>query len=132
MSVNGKDVQVRADCICVHSDTPNAIELAQAVKTAVADYLELDRRFRGGLRGMAQHEVLSPLPGIFYRRPAPEKPPYKEDGDRVADGDIIGLIEVMKQFTEVHADAGGKIVRFLVDNEAPVEPGQPVLLIETA
>jgi len=38
----------------------------------------------------------------------------------------------MKQFTEVHADAGGKIVRFLVDHEAPIEPGQPVLLIETA
>ncbi len=44
----------------------------------------------------------------------------------------VGLIEVMKQFTEVHADAGGKIVRFLVDNEAPIEPGQPVLLIEIA
>ena len=81
---------------------------------------------------MAQHEVLSPLPGIFYRRPSPEKPTYKEDGDPVAEGDIIGLIEVMKQFTEVYADAGGNIVRFLVENEAPIEPGQPVLLIETA
>jgi UPF0271 protein len=39
VSVNGKDVQVRADCICVHSDTPNAIELARAVKEAVAEYL---------------------------------------------------------------------------------------------
>jgi UPF0271 protein len=38
-SVNGKNVHVRADCICVHSDTPNAVEVAQAVKTAVADYL---------------------------------------------------------------------------------------------
>lgn len=81
---------------------------------------------------MPQHEVLSPLPGIFYRRPAPEKPPYKGDGDKVADGDIIGLIEVMKQFTEVHADAAGQVVRFLVDNEAPVESGQALLLIETA
>ena len=36
---------------------------------------------------MAQHEVLSPLPGIFYRRPAPEKPPYKDNGDKVADGE---------------------------------------------
>jgi acetyl-CoA carboxylase biotin carboxyl carrier protein len=81
---------------------------------------------------MAQHEVLSPLPGIFYRRPAPEKPPYKEYGDQVAEGDTIGLVEVMKQFTEIQADAGGKIVRFLVDDEAPVEPGQPVLLIEVA
>ena len=49
---------------------------------------------------MAQHEVFSPLPGIFYRRPAPEKPPYKDDGDKVADSDIIGLIEVIKQFTK--------------------------------
>jgi 5-oxoprolinase (ATP-hydrolysing) subunit A len=38
-SVNGNEVQVRADCICVHSDTPNAVEVAQAVKTAVAAYL---------------------------------------------------------------------------------------------
>jgi acetyl-CoA carboxylase biotin carboxyl carrier protein len=81
---------------------------------------------------MAQHEVLSPLPGIFYRRPAPEKPPYKQDGDRVTEGDVIGLVEVMKQFTEIQADASGKITRFLVDNEAAVEPGQPVMLIETA
>jgi UPF0271 protein len=39
VSVNGKDVKVRADCICVHSDTPNAIELARAVKSAVAEYM---------------------------------------------------------------------------------------------
>jgi UPF0271 protein len=38
VSVSGKDVSVRADCICVHSDTPNAIELARAVKTALAEY----------------------------------------------------------------------------------------------
>ena len=38
-SVNGNKVHVRADCICVHSDTPNAVEVAQAVKAAVAEYL---------------------------------------------------------------------------------------------
>jgi len=81
---------------------------------------------------MAQHEVLSPLPGIFYRRPAPEKPAYKENGDQVAEGEVVGLVEVMKQFTEIHADAGGRIVRFLIENEAPIESGQAVLLIETA
>jgi len=30
-SVNGKDVRVVAESICVHSDTPNAIEVARAV-----------------------------------------------------------------------------------------------------
>ncbi len=39
VSVSGKEVKVRADCICVHSDTPNAVELAETVKAAVADYL---------------------------------------------------------------------------------------------
>jgi UPF0271 protein len=38
-SVNGAKVKVRADCICVHSDTPNAVAVAQAVKAAVAEYL---------------------------------------------------------------------------------------------
>jgi 5-oxoprolinase (ATP-hydrolysing) subunit A len=38
-SINGQDVTVRADCICVHSDTPNAVEVARAVKDAVTKYL---------------------------------------------------------------------------------------------
>ena len=38
-SVGGKDVAVRADSICVHSDTPNAVEVATAVRNAVKNYL---------------------------------------------------------------------------------------------
>lgn len=34
-SVGGVDVTVRADSICVHSDTPNAVGLAQAVRAAI-------------------------------------------------------------------------------------------------
>ena len=75
-------------------------------------------------------QILSPLPGTFYRRPAPDKPPFKMDGDAVAVGDVIGLIEVMKSFIEVHADASGRIVKFVVDNEDPVMAGQ--LLVEVA
>jgi len=39
-SVDGNDVTVRADAICVHSDTPNAVEVANAVRAAVQPYLE--------------------------------------------------------------------------------------------
>jgi UPF0271 protein len=38
-SLGGKDVRVRADAICVHSDTPNAVAIAAAVRDAVAPYL---------------------------------------------------------------------------------------------
>ena len=34
-SVGGVDVAVRADTICVHSDTPNAVSLATAVRAAI-------------------------------------------------------------------------------------------------
>ncbi len=79
---------------------------------------------------MASKQVLSPLPGTFYRKPAPDQPPYKEAGDAVAVDDVIGLVEVMKSFHEVKSDAGGKVVKFLIENEAPVMAGQPLLEIE--
>ena len=71
-------------------------------------------------------QLLSPLPGTFYRRPSPDKPAYKSEGDTVAVGDVIGLIEVMKFFTEVKADIAGKITKFIADNEEPVMAGQPL------
>jgi acetyl-CoA carboxylase biotin carboxyl carrier protein len=66
----------------------------------------------------------SPLPGVFYRAPAPDKPPYKSAGDPVAAGDIVGLIEVMKTFTPVLAEEAGQFARFLVENEGAVMAGQ--------
>jgi acetyl-CoA carboxylase biotin carboxyl carrier protein len=75
-------------------------------------------------------EILSPLPGTFYRKPAPDKPVFKSEGDIVTVGEIVGLVEVMKSFIEVHADVGGKILRFLIDNEDPVMAGQPLLEVE--
>jgi biotin carboxyl carrier protein len=71
-------------------------------------------------------QLLSPLPGTFYRRPSPDKPAYKNEGDMIAVGDVIGLIEVMKSFTEVKAETAGKIIRFIAENEEPVMAGQPL------
>ena len=39
-SVGGKDIAVRGDAICVHSDTPNAVAIAQAVRDAVKPFLD--------------------------------------------------------------------------------------------
>ncbi len=38
-SVQGPDIPMRADCICVHSDTPGAVAVARAVREAVKPYL---------------------------------------------------------------------------------------------
>ncbi len=72
-------------------------------------------------------EVLSPLPGTFYRKPAPDQPPFKNDGDAVAEGDVIGLVEVMKSFHEVKATSSGTVTAFLVEDEDAVMAGQPLV-----
>ena len=79
---------------------------------------------------MATRQVLSPLPGTFYRRPAPDRPPYKDEGDTIAVNDVIGLVEVMKSFHEVKADSSGTVTKFLIDNEEAVMAGQPLVEIE--
>lgn len=71
-------------------------------------------------------QILSPLPGTFYRKPSPDAAPYKSVGDTVAVGDVIGLIEVMKSFNEVRADKAGTIAAFIADDEEPVMAGQPL------
>ena len=67
---------------------------------------------------------------MFYRKPSPEEPNYKEVGDTIEVGDVIGLIEVMKTFTQVTADAAGKIVSFEVDDADAIMPGQVLDVIE--
>ena len=75
-------------------------------------------------------KILSPLPGTFYRKPAPDQPPYKEKGDAIAKGDVVGLVEVMKSFHEVKSDHNGKVGKFLVENEDAVMAGQALVEIE--
>lgn len=79
---------------------------------------------------MAVKQILSPLPGTFYRKPAPDQPVFKEVGDEVKEGDVIGLVEVMKVFNEVKAEASGKVKTFFVENEDPVMAGAPLVELE--
>lgn len=76
------------------------------------------------------HEIRSPIPGTFYRRPSPEDPPYKEVGDAVAKGETIGLVEVMKTFHEVKADGAGTVAAFEVENEEAVMAGQVLVRLD--
>ncbi|MDL5157860.1 acetyl-CoA carboxylase [Actinomycetospora termitidis] len=76
------------------------------------------------------HTIAARTPGVFYRRPSPDADPYVADGATVAEGDVIGLIEVMKTFREVKADAAGTIARWHVDNEDEVSIGQELVEID--
>jgi acetyl-CoA carboxylase biotin carboxyl carrier protein len=70
--------------------------------------------------------VQSPLPGVFYRKPSPDADPFVEEGSEVSAGQVIGLIEVMKNFSELKADSAGTLASFLVEDAAEVEVGQGI------
>jgi acetyl-CoA carboxylase biotin carboxyl carrier protein len=78
---------------------------------------------------MADKTIKSPYPGTFYRRPSPEADPYVSEGDRVAAGDVVGLVEIMKNFHEVTSDEEGVVMRFLVESEGLVEAGQDLIAL---
>tara|TARA_B100000900_G_C20062915_1_gene506721 strand:- start:285 stop:518 length:234 start_codon:yes stop_codon:yes gene_type:complete len=70
--------------------------------------------------------IKSPLPGTFYLTPAPGEKPFKKNGDKVTEGDIIGLVEVMKTFVEIKSEDNGIFDNYLIKNEDPVEAGQEI------
>lgn len=75
-------------------------------------------------------DIQSPLPGTFYHRAAPDAPPYKATGDAVAADDVIGLVEVMKTFIEVKAEAAGTFGGYVAENEAAVTAGQVLATLD--
>ena len=75
-------------------------------------------------------EFKSPMVGTFYRAPSPGAQPYVQVGDRVTPGQVVCLIEAMKLMNEIEAEVSGKIAKFLVENEQPVEYGQTLFLVK--
>ncbi len=75
------------------------------------------------------HEIKSPMVGTFYRAPTPDAEPYVKEGDRVAVGQVVCIIEAMKIMNEIESDIEGTVVDIPVDNAAPVEYGQTLLLV---
>jgi acetyl-CoA carboxylase biotin carboxyl carrier protein len=72
----------------------------------------------------------SPMVGVFYHSPAPEDPPFVHVGDIVHVGQPIGLIEAMKVYSEVPAEASGRVIEIAAENGALVQQGQPLYFLE--
>lgn len=74
--------------------------------------------------------IPAPMIGVFYRSPAPGKPPYVEPGAVVEASTTIGLIEVMKLMSPVTAGVAGTLVGFDVSDGQQVEYGQTLARVE--
>ena len=67
--------------------------------------------------------VESPMVGVFYRASQPGAPPFVEVGDVVAAGQTLCVLEAMKLFNELKADADGRVRTIHADNGQAVEFG---------
>ena len=74
--------------------------------------------------------VRSPMVGTAYLRPSPEAKAFVEVGSLVKAGDKLLLVEAMKTFNDIVAPRAGRIASILVEDGAPVEYGQPLMVIE--
>lgn len=79
---------------------------------------------------MATETIQSPMPGVFFTRPDPDEDSFVAEGDEVAEGEIVGLVGVMKNFNDITAPADGTITEFLVENEQEVDAGDELLVID--
>jgi biotin carboxyl carrier protein len=79
-----------------------------------------------------ENVVRTPIPGVFYRRPSPGSPPFVSEGDIVEHGGVVGLVEVMKQFHEVHSEVRGRVRSFVVENEGVVGAGDVLAELDPA
>ena len=88
------------------------VEAAEALPTAEGDLVE------------------SPLVGVAYLAPGPDKAPFVEVGSSVKKGQTLMIIEAMKVMNEVPAPKDGLVTEILVANEDVIEFGQGLVRIK--
>jgi oxaloacetate decarboxylase alpha subunit len=74
--------------------------------------------------------VESPMVGTFYRAPAPGAAAFVEEGDAVAPGETLCILEAMKLMNEVKAEVEAVVRKIHVENAQPVEYGQLLFELE--
>lgn len=74
--------------------------------------------------------ITSPMVGTFYASPSADAETFVSPGSEISDDTVVCLIEAMKVFNEIKAETRGRIVKICVENEATVEFGQTLFLIE--
>lgn len=74
--------------------------------------------------------LTSPMVGTAYLAPEPGKPAFAPVGTKVSEGQTVLIIEAMKTMNQIPAHRSGTVTRIVVEDAAPVEYGQPLVVIE--
>lgn len=74
--------------------------------------------------------ITSPMVGTAYLAPEPGAASYVKVGDQVKEGQTLLIIEAMKVMNSIRAPKAGRVLKIFASNGAPVEYGEPLLVIE--
>jgi acetyl-CoA carboxylase biotin carboxyl carrier protein len=74
--------------------------------------------------------VVSPMVGVAYLSPEPGAAAFVTVGQQVSAGQTLLLIEAMKTFNQIKAPKAGTVTSILVQNGAPVEYGEVLMVLE--
>lgn len=78
----------------------------------------------------SKNAVTAPMVGTCYLAPAPGARPFIEVGTVVKEGQTVLIIEAMKTMNQIPAPRSGKVTEIFVQDAAPVEYGEPLIVIE--
>jgi acetyl-CoA carboxylase biotin carboxyl carrier protein len=113
-----------------HSAAPAPVATPAPIATATPPETTIIETTPATAPATTEVTIDSPMVGTFYRASSPTATPFVEIGQKIAVGDTLCIIEAMKMLNEIEADKAGTIKTILVDNEQPVEFGEPLFVIE--
>jgi acetyl-CoA carboxylase biotin carboxyl carrier protein len=74
--------------------------------------------------------IKAPMVGTAYLSPQPDAPPFVKLGESVREGQTLLIIEAMKVMNQIPAPRAGRVTQILIADGAPVEYGQPLVVVE--
>ena len=122
------EVRTGDESIRVARGTPAvSVPAAAAVEAPAAGTVAEDAGSKAG--AASGHVVRAPISGTFYRSPAPGEAPFVSEGDAVAAGDVLCIIESMKMMNRIEAEQTGTVAAVLLENGRAMESGTPLFRI---
>lgn len=81
----------------------NPVKEAGTLEPSGGPEMEIRKEDSFTPEGNAWEEIKAPLVGTFYAAPSPEDEPYVREGQKVAKGDTLCILEAMKMMNELTA-----------------------------
>ncbi|MGI2299341.1 acetyl-CoA carboxylase biotin carboxyl carrier protein [Candidatus Cardinium hertigii] len=127
-----EEVHIETEAIKIHVKRSNAMpqQVASLSPNSLSSPTQVAPILQENRLATNYITIKSPMIGTFYRSPSPEETPFVKEGDAVAKGTKLCIIEAMKLYNEIESEVTGKIIQILVDDISPVEYDQPLFLVE--